>query len=70
MAGKLKKPKLKKLPKKPKATAKLEAWKNWEKKAKAIQSENRKKDAVYKAGLKAKESVKKTIAKIAAIGKV
>ena len=68
--AKLRKPKLKKLPKKPKATAKLESWKNWEKKAKAIQTENRKKDSVYKAGVKAKESVKKLISKISGIGKL
>lgn len=64
------KPKFKKYPKMPKASASPEAWKNYENRAKAIDVENNKKIAEYKkklaayeSAMKKKESVKAFVAK-------
>lgn len=59
------KPKFKKLPKQPKASASTDAWKSYENKVKAIEAENDKKISEYKkqksayeAELKKRESIK------------
>lgn len=59
MASKPKKPRLKNLPKRPKANASLTTWENYSKKCVDIQKENRKADADYKKALKAFEAAKK-----------
>ena len=50
------KPKLKKAPKTPKATASIEVWKNFDRRSKAIDAENSKKNADYKKALTAYEA--------------
>lgn len=47
--------KLKKLPKKPKASASYEAWQNWERRCKEVQASNRK----LIADKKKKEAIQK-----------
>lgn len=64
----IRKPKKKKLPKKPKASASIETWKNWEKKAKVVVAHNKKKEAEYHSKIKAKEAIKNQKAKIARLG--
>lgn len=64
------KPKLKKYPKQPKASASTEAWKNYDAKVKAIDAENNKKVSEYKkkcsaydAEMKQRQAIKDRAAK-------
>jgi hypothetical protein len=64
------KPKFKKLPKQPKASASPEAWRNYENRVKAVNAENDKKVADYKKAVSAyeaeqrkRDSIKNMVAK-------
>ena len=54
-----KKPKLKSLPKRPKASAPLSVWERYEDKCKEVQKENRERMNAYKKALKKYEADKK-----------
>jgi len=51
------KPKAKKLPKKPKQSASLEVWRNWERKCKDIKSENKRRLSKWESDKKAKANI-------------
>jgi hypothetical protein len=74
MSAKPKKPKLKNLPKRPKASASNAVWENYAKKCTEIQKQNRKSEADYKKAAKAFEAAKKAKAvlmeKTKGLGKV
>lgn len=64
------KPKFKAFPKQPKGSASTEAWKNYENKVKAVESENdkkiseyKKKMSAYQAEIKKRESIKEKATK-------
>lgn len=60
------KPKMKSMPKKPKASASLDAHKRYEDRAKKVIAENKKKDAEYNRQLKSYEKIQKEKARIRA----
>ncbi len=59
MAKKIKAPKLKKYPKKPKATASAEAWERWNAKARQFEKDNAQKLSDHNKKIREKEGAKK-----------
>jgi len=64
----MKKPKLIKMPKRPKESASAEVWLRYEQRVKSVQERNTKKLAPYKKAQLVKDRVKKLVSKIS--GKV
>lgn len=60
----MKKPKLIKLPKRPKESSSAEVWLRYEQRVKAVQDRNSKKLEPYKKAQAVKERVKKNLSKI------